>query len=121
MLPESLLVQGVLWDDKILGSEAILLFGRREVVTVLGILEVLRVTLVLVPFRGVVVLFGGVVAKLPHVIRSVIISGAVHVCVIFLALSSPSGSHSSAFGRFLGRAITVLLGRVTILLGVSTM
>ena len=64
LLLESLLLQGVLWDDEVLRSEAILLFGRREVITVLRILGVLGATLVLVPFRGVMALLGGVVAEL---------------------------------------------------------
>ena len=65
---EFLLLQGILQDNEFFGSEAILLFRRREVINILGILEVLGVTLVFMPFRGIVVLLGGVVTGLPHVI-----------------------------------------------------
>ena len=65
---EFLLFLGILRDDKVFGSEAIFLFGWRKVIAVLGIIEALGVTLVLVPFRGVGALLGLVIAKLPQVV-----------------------------------------------------
>jgi hypothetical protein len=114
---EFLLLQGIFRDNEVFGSEAILLFGLREVVTILGILGVLGVTLVLVPLRGIVVLFGGMIAELPHVDRSLVVSGSVCVSMTFPTFSSPSGSPSWAFGRFFGGTVTVFLGRVAILYG----
>jgi hypothetical protein len=109
------LLQGIFRDNEVFGSEVVLLFGLREVVTILVILGVLGVTLVLVPLRGIVVLFGGMIVELPRVGRSLIVSGSVCVSMIFPAFSSPSGSPSWALGRIFGGAITIFLGRVAIL------
>ena len=67
---EPFLIQRVLRDDEILSSEADLLFGEREVVVVQGVIEVLRVVLILVPLRVIELLLEGNV-----VARSSILSG----------------------------------------------
>ena len=54
---EPFLIHGVFRDDEVLGSRAFLIFGKREVVVVLGITEVhgiavvLEITMVIVSFR----------------------------------------------------------------------
>jgi hypothetical protein len=108
---ELFLIQRVFGDNKILGSKAILLFGSGEIVAVLGIVEVLGLTPVFMPFRsGTILLKGGVVAEFFHVIRSVLISGVVGIT--FPAPSPSPGSPflASAFGRLRVGVVAVLLG-----------
>ena len=102
-----LLPQRVFGDNEVLGPKVFLILGWREVVVVLGVVEVLRVILVLMFVQAIELLFvGDMVAEVLHTIQGVVFFGGR---VAFPAIA-PLGSSALTlvFGQLLDSLITVL-------------